>query len=192
MTVSREEAGRRRANGDDDDDDDRSDRSSDQSDLDDGISPFLGDSKITVSTTLSDPSKGIKLKIRKLPKPDPILPDPEPVKEPEKNEGRLSVPEKPESKPKRLWNPTGQLTYNAAFEQIELPYKIPLMFQFSYLGAYHQCEYHRTVRTMFDDVPDCIQLSHLNLRMRPIGKSRLPKPSKARLHKHQSSLHCIL
>ena len=193
LTVSREEAEGRRANGDDDDDD-RSDRSSrsDQSDLDDGISPFLGDSKITVSTTLSDPSMGIKLKIRKLPKLDPIPSDPEPVKEPEKSEDKLSTPEKLESKPKRLWNPCGQLTHSDAFEQIDLPYKVPLMFQFSYLGGYHQCEFHRTVRTMFDDVPDCTQLSHLNTRMGRIGKSRLRKQSKDRLHKHQSSLKCIL
>ena len=193
LTVSREEAERRRANGYDDDDD-RSDRSSrsDQSDLDDGISPFLGDSKITVSTTLSDPSMGIKLKIRKLPKLDPIPPEPEPVKEPEKSEDNETVPENPDTKPKRLWNPVGQLTYDEAFEQIDLPYKIPLIFQFSYLGGYHQCEYVRTVRTMFDEVPDCMQLTHLNARMKPIGKSRLLNQGKNKLHRHKSSLQCIL
>ena len=193
LTVSREEAERRRANGDDDDDD-RSDRSSrsDQSDLDDGISPFLGDSKITISTTLSDPSMGIKLKFKKLPKPDPIPPEPEPVKEPEKSPNKLSAPEKLETKPKRLWNPTHQLTYSEAFEQIDLPYKIPLVFHFSYLGGYHRCEYHRTIRTMFDEVPEHAQLSHLNSQMKPIGKSRLIRHSKAKLHRHRSSLQCIL
>lgn len=196
LTVSREEAERRRANGDDDDDD-RSDRSSrsDQSDLDDGISPFLGDSKITVSTTVSDPSMGIKLKFKKLPKLDPIPLEPEPMKigEPEKSPDKLTPLEKLDPKPsKPLWRPTHQLTHGEAFEHVEILHKMPLLFQFSYLGGYHQCEYHKTLRTMFDEVTGCVQLSRLNLRMKPVGKSRLKKRNKAQLHRHQSSLQCIL
>ncbi len=193
LTVSREEAERRRANGDDDDDD-RSDRSSrsDQSDLDDGISPFLGDSKITVSTTLSDPSMGIKLKFKKLPKLDPIPPEPEPLKQPEKSPDKLTPPEKLDTKPKRLWNPTHQLTHEEAFDSVDLPYRAPLVFHFSYLGSDYRCEYNRTIRTVFDEVPDTGRTSYLHSRMSSVGKSRLRKRGKNELHRHQSTLQCTL
>ncbi len=195
LTVSREEAERRRANGDDDDDD-RSDRSSrsDQSDLDDGISPFLGDSKITVSTTLSDPSMGIKLKFRKMPKLDPIPPEPEPMKEPEKGPEKVSVPDKPDPKPKRLWHPTHQLTHREAFDHVDVHEKMPQVFHFSYLGCSYHSEYLPTLRTMFDEVQDCVQLRFLNSRAKPVGKSRQQKTQQDRnkLHKLQSSLNCVL
>ena len=198
LTVSREEAERRRANGNgDDDDDNRSDRSdrssrSDRSDSDDLISPFLGDSKITVSTTLSDPSMGIKLKIRKLPKPELPPPEPEVPKEPEKSPEKMEV-EPTETKQKQLWKPTHQLSYNEAFEYSDMSFKVPTVFSFRYVGTFHRCEYLRKIKTMFDEVTPPMQLMTLNRLLKPVGKTFYGKrstPKKtAAIHSHQSSLY---
>ena len=165
---------------DEDIDMDKSEHSSEHSD----DSTFM-ESNLTVKTVVGDPSTGIKLTFRMLPKIEPpiaapvVLPPPPPPPEPE-----------PVKKVRRKY-----LDEEVFEREPFLPPHLHTTFVFSYAGCVQESQPKpRTERTIFDDshLQWSGSLLAINTKLYGRRKGSSPQEARWRLHNHTGTLYNIL